>query len=256
MRRFLVNNHTEDETDTKRQRVEVSDTVVAYKTDNGIAIASNVQTIALLNADDNIQAMNSPTNKWVDYCGIMYKFSGVSDATKTEMVAFDMDGTLIDTKSGKKFAVNESDWKLWDPSVRTVMRQLHAENKYIAIISNQNGIKEKKVTKESVQRKVESIIAEIGVPMDFICCIDDGKFRKPRTGMWEFLCKARFPAAAASASTATGSAALSTSSSGGQSTYLYVGDAAGREKEGTRSKDFSDTDYKLALNLGIKVCFC
>jgi hypothetical protein len=33
----------------------------------------------------------------------------------------------------------------------------------------------------------------------------------------------------------------------------YVGDAAGRPKEGTRGKDFADSDYKLALNLGIKV---
>lgn len=32
---------------------------------------------------------------------------------------------------------------------------------------------------------------------------------------------------------------------------VYVGDAAGRPKCGTRKKDFSDTDFKFALNLGI-----
>ena len=32
----------------------------------------------------------------------------------------------------------------------------------------------------------------------------------------------------------------------------YVGDAAGRSKDGTFPKDFSDTDIKLALNLGIE----
>ena len=32
---------------------------------------------------------------------------------------------------------------------------------------------------------------------------------------------------------------------------LFVGDAAGRPKLGLRRKDFSDTDYKMALNSGV-----
>ncbi len=31
---------------------------------------------------------------------------------------------------------------------------------------------------------------------------------------------------------------------------IYVGDAAGRPKTNTRKKDFSDFDYKFALNAG------
>lgn len=33
---------------------------------------------------------------------------------------------------------------------------------------------------------------------------------------------------------------------------IYVGDAAGRMSVGTRKKDHGDTDYKLALNVGLK----
>ena len=32
---------------------------------------------------------------------------------------------------------------------------------------------------------------------------------------------------------------------------LYVGDAAGRPKEGPRKKDFSAGDLKLAINVGV-----
>lgn len=35
---------------------------------------------------------------------------------------------------------------------------------------------------------------------------------------------------------------------------IYVGDAAGRPEHGTRKKDFSDSDLKFAVNLGVKVC--
>lgn len=33
---------------------------------------------------------------------------------------------------------------------------------------------------------------------------------------------------------------------------VYVGDAAGRLAQGGRKKDHGDTDYKLALNVGLK----
>ena len=54
--------------------------------------------------------------------------------------------------------------------------------KVLSLISNQNGIKNKSTTREEVQRKVDAIISAIGVPMDFICALDDDAFKKPRTG--------------------------------------------------------------------------
>ena len=55
--------------------------------------------------------------------------------------------------------------------------------KRLAIISNQNGISSKNTTTGEVQRKVDAIIAELGIPIDFICAIDDDIFKKPRTGI-------------------------------------------------------------------------
>ena len=45
----------------------------------------------------------------------------------TGYIAFDMDGTIITTKSGKVFPVDETDWKFWDPAVPDIMRRYHKE---------------------------------------------------------------------------------------------------------------------------------
>ena len=52
----------------------------------------------------------------------------------------------------------------------------------LAIISNQNGISSQFTTKKELQRKVDSIMDSLGVPMDFICAVEDDGFKKPRTG--------------------------------------------------------------------------
>lgn len=106
----------------------------------------------------------------------------------------------------------------------------------------------------------------IGVPIDILCAFENDLYRKPRVGSFDFLLSQR-----------VGGAVLSTSGLGGNETgggttatelrqskvasrdasilshCLYVGDAAGRAKQGTRKKDFSSSDYKLALNAKIGV---
>lgn len=211
-------------------------------------IAAPLVTPTILTNDDIAQARASKVGEWTSYAGILYKLHPLCPGSAEEMVAFDMDGTLIKTKSGKAFAINEDDWTIWDPSVRTTLQRLHNENKYLAIISNQSGLKDGKVTAAGLKRKVDAIIASIGVPMDFICAMEDDRFRKPRPGMYEFLCAARHGRSTADTVAADG---ICSSERFAQSTY--VGDAAGRPKEGTRNKDFADSDYKLALNIGAKV---
>lgn len=79
--------------------------------------------------------------------------------------------------------------------------------------------------------------------MDIACAFASDGYRKPRTGAWEFLARNRFVDYATDETTRL--------SILGQS--AYVGDAAGRPKTRDRSKDFSASDYKMAVNLGIQV---
>lgn len=87
--------------------------------------------------------------------------------------------------------------------------------------------------------------------MDFICALDNDLWRKPRVAMWELLHTCRCP------TVQWNPPSIRSVSNSGATTgdladvSLYVGDAAGRPKDGTRPKDFSDSDLKFALNLGV-----
>jgi len=80
-------------------------------------------------------------------------------------------------------------------------------------------------------------------------------------GMWDFLVRARLGGVDLSRCLYVGMCntfhpTLVDCLSAASLRYLAchtTGDAAGRAKDGTRKKDFADTDYKLALNIGIKV---
>ncbi|CAM9862445.1 unnamed protein product, partial [Sphacelaria rigidula] len=85
-----------------------------------------------------------------------------------------------------------------------------------------------------LKTKVESVLNTLEVPMEVYLACHDDYYRKPRPGCWELLSKKH---------------------NGGleavPSECLYVGDAAGRPKQGTYKKDFSAGDLKLALNASI-----
>ncbi|CAN0423965.1 unnamed protein product, partial [Pylaiella littoralis] len=152
----------------------------------------------------------------------------------THIAAFDMDGTLIKTKSGKRFGDAKDDWRLWHGSIPVVLRKWYDRGYKVAIISNQMGVGTGKVDQKMLQAKVRLVVEALGVPVEaYLACHDD-YYRKPRLGCWDL---------------------LSTSHNGGldveKEACLYVGDAAGRPKQGTYKKDFSAGDLKLALNAGI-----
>eukprot|EP01041_Mallomonas_annulata_P009924 gene9924-20637_t len=169
---------------------------------------------------------------------IMYRFFDDNIKEKSTVIGFDLDGTLITTKSGKKFAVDKNDWKLLCPAIPDVLKELYDSGHYLVIISNQNGISQGHSTTEDLQNKVDQIISKLGVPIDFICSFQKDIYRKPRTGSWDFVLEKQMSKVIPSSEFLH--------------RCIYVGDAAGRPKQGTKSKDFSATDLKFALNLGIE----
>ncbi|RLN97289.1 hypothetical protein BBJ28_00011401 [Nothophytophthora sp. Chile5] len=160
------------------------------------------------------------------------------DKNPRKIAGFDLDGTLIVTKSGKRFAQNKEDWKWFHPTlVRDKLAQLVGDGYMLVIFSNQNGIAKGKVSAAEVQRKVEAIVKKLDLPMLVFLGTDDNLMRKPRVGAWKEMLKLLG---------ADGEEAVDKQSS------LYCGDAAGRPKIAGRAKDFAATDYKFALNLGIR----
>ena len=206
---------------------------------------------------------------WVVNDDFMYK---IYDKTSNEsLYAFDFDGCIIVPKDPKKsMSISLTDWKLFNDSpftpspIPAVLKRLHLEGKTLAFISNQNGVAKGKVSVEELQIKFDKVIDLIGVPVNVVCAIGNKyglyryifviiinyceklkyiyslftqictfhSIRKPRIGSWKFLVDNCCPNCNVSES-------------------LFVGDAAGRPERAGRKKDFSDTDFKFALNVGV-----
>lgn len=153
-----------------------------------------------------------------------------------KIAAYDMDGTLITTKSGKVFPTNNDDWKLAFGSILSTLKAKHNDKYKIVIFTNQAGISSGKTTRPNIKTKIERIITALGVPVQAFVATGDNCFRKPSTGMWQTLCDVKNDDVAIDM---------------GQS--VYVGDAAGRpeNKMLKKKKDHSHADRFFALNLGI-----
>ncbi len=160
--------------------------------------------------------------QWQQTESLIYSFPAVS-YKNGKVATFDMDGTIITTKSGKKFPINALDWKFWHDSVPVVLREYYKNGYDVVIISNQNGIEKGKTSLIDIKSKIEEIVKELKIPITVLLAMKDDHMRKPRIGTWEVLTQSLAPI-------------IDT---------FYCGDAAGR------AKDFAATDYKFALNLGI-----
>lgn len=147
----------------------------------------------------------------------------------------DLDGTLIETKSGNTFPVDTNDWKFkkW---IQEAVQEYNP--KYLFIVTNQGGIEKGFVNEADFIRKLMSIRSEIklwGVPhVDFTYCAHNdasNPFRKPNTGMIDYFrhdCANGYDFNKRDA--------------------LMIGDASGLRGQ------FSDTDLQTARNAGILYC--
>ena len=161
---------------------------------------------------------------------------------RTRIAGFDMDWTLIRTKSGRVFPTSPDDWTLFHDHVVPRVQALYAEGYAICVFTNQEGVSKGRVTAEALVKKFAAVGAALGVPVLCQAATHNDGFRKPRVGMWTRL-ETEWQAAHGVVVDRAAS--------------LYVGDAAGRpsientHRKGKRTADFHDADYKFALNLGV-----
>jgi bifunctional polynucleotide phosphatase/kinase len=156
------------------------------------------------------------------------------DEYPAKLAVFDLDGTLIKTKSGKKFPEDSSDWKWWSPDVIPRLGQL--VNDYgLIIVTNQAGAGEsaKSRTRSNPDDILHRIAEVFRVLMskcgfrhvEVYISTEYNIYRKPNTSIFEKYIWPNYH----------GDHRLRK--------IFYVGDAAGRED------DFSDSDRKFAYNL-------
>ncbi|EPQ31959.1 uncharacterized protein PFL1_00158 [Pseudozyma flocculosa PF-1] len=159
-----------------------------------------------------------------------------SPKPSTKLALFDLDGTLVRPKSNKQFpsARDEYDFKFCFQNVVSKVQQAHGEGYAIVVVSNQKQTQYSGSVKlETWRKKVVHVARALDVPLRIFAALADDQYRKPRLGIWTEL-QERF----------NGGLAPDLASS------YYVGDAAGRKS--MTAKDHNDTDYKWALNAGLR----
>ena len=186
-----------------------------------------------LNVDssNDMMILKSRVYRWEMFTGgqlFTCTSSGFDDKRK-KVAAFDLDGTLIKSKSGG-CPQNHEDWTIWDDSVKSALANLHESGYKVIIFTNQARIL-KNVSSLNLhffKMKLENIINFIGTPIQvYIATFISSIYRKPVPGMWklmEFNC-------------------------GTEADLLdsfFVGNAAGRNRDNAAS------DRTFAANVGVK----
>ena len=166
----------------------------------------------------------------------VFHYTNPSAEGRTKAIGFDIDWTIIQTKSGRKFATSSADWKWWDESVPKKLRELDAEGYRLVFFTNQGGVEKGKVTIQELQSKFEAIVSGINADIFVFASTGESHFRKPSPLMWD-LFESKF----------NGGFGLN------KLQCKYIGDAAGRPKEWSpgKSKDFSCSDRMFAANVGV-----
>lgn len=163
---------------------------------------------------------------------VIYTTTGVKSSSK--IAGYDMDGTIITTKSGRVFPKDTFDWEILFPDIPKKLKTLHEDNYKICFFTNQSGIAKGKIKLDDFKNKVKAITSRLQVPIQVFIAIGDGFHRKPVPGMWQHLVDEKNDDVEVD-----------------KLQSFYVGDAAGRPEAGKKKKDHSLADRLFALNVGI-----
>lgn len=150
------------------------------------------------------------------------------------IAGFDMDGTIIKTKSGRTFPKDTDDWTLNYSSIPNQLKSLYEEGYKIVFFTNQSGVGKDSFKIKNFKKKIEGVSKIIALPIQVFIALGKGIYRKPLLGMWNLLQDKK-----------NDDVKIDLNKS------FYVGDAAGRAVS-KQKKDHSLVDRLFALNIGIK----
>ena len=159
---------------------------------------------------------------------------------KSKIAGFDLDSTLIKTKSGRVHAKDRDDWQFFSEGVVEKLIELSENGYNIVIFTNQSGLGEKEEKRKNFMYKLNNILFQIGgnVPISYFISTGYNQFRKPMVGCFSLL-------------------NLELVDIDFENSF-YCGDACGRSAGwswgggGTKKKkDFSSSDLFFAKNCGL-----
>lgn len=156
------------------------------ETDDSLVENNNAKVMKIDSNDS--EAKQASQNNWDDIeKGELHVFTSQGIQPSAKIAAFDMDGTLIKTKSGKVYPVSMNDWELAFSTIQKKLKEKFEEGYKIVILTNQAAIGNGRVKIEDFKRKIENIIEKLQVPVQAFIATGKGIYRKPATGMWKVL---------------------------------------------------------------------
>jgi bifunctional polynucleotide phosphatase/kinase len=166
---------------------------------------------------------------------------------KGRIAAFDLDYTLVKTKSGNRFPKDKDDWVFYNDNIKKKLQEYDQFKYDIVIFTNQKPLGKSKIKQDNFLEKLNNIQHQLGVKFSYFVSMGSGYYRKPSTGPFDVLienmnCKIDFKKS------------------------FYCGDAAERPvgwswtekrngkkiKSVRKKKDFSGSDMFFASNCGLK----
>ncbi len=167
-----------------------------------------------------------------DKNGLVYYCKPTSESliNTPKILAIDLDGTIIKPEIGKIFPISAEDW-VFAFNMKN-LRDYVKDGYTVVVMSNQKGLFQGKgnLTFDDFKARWQTIAKTLKVPAYIIISPQDDFYRKPATGMWNFMKKHL----------------VDENIKIDKSSSLYVGDAAGRRG------DHSDVDIKFAINNNLR----
>ena len=196
------------------------------------------------NTEKNIKSDKIDIFKWqtLENTVLCKAFNNYTPGKK-KLLSFDLDDTLISfAKSGKSKSPNKTKESSYIftfdiNKIKSKLDEYEKKDYIFAIFSNQNGITQGHIKESDFKSKIDTVFTQdLKYPIITFFAKEKDYYRKPCTGMLELFQK-----------NFNNNVELDISE------CIYVGDAAGRKKSKTYKKnDFSNSDYKFALNAGFQ----
>jgi len=157
--------------------------------------------------------------------GLSDNYNPNTERKRVKMAGFDMDGTLIDTMSGRTFPRDANDWKWKYNKLLKILNHYHEKKYNIVIVTNQAGIGNSERKLQIFKNKIEYMEANIiarypNLSFSIYCLTYKDIHRKPSPKIFENV--------------------MFNKSS------FFCGDGAGRPG------DHTDADIKFAHNIGVQ----
>jgi bifunctional polynucleotide phosphatase/kinase len=169
--------------------------------------------------------------EWIILDNIIFGFDkNFNLQNPNKILLFDLDNTIIKTKSGKVFPINKNDWLFLEENIPNKLNLLY-KNNIIGIITNQKGLTSKYQIDEWIN-KIKLIYEKSKFHFIFASLKDDN-YRKPLPSSFDYIKENLLKN-------------INIDLMKSKNKIYYIGDAFGREK------DHSDTDVKYAINCKLK----